>query len=101
MSRKIINIGQQSNDGTGDSIRDAFDKANKNFTELYSISNLEQGLYFTSNLTDTPKQLIQNGILVADISVVSTVTQKTLVGQGGIDIAFRDRKSTRLNSSHT
>ena len=88
MSRKIINIGQRSNDGTGDSIRDAFNKANKNFTELYSISHLEQGLYFTSNLNDTPKQLIQNGILTTDISVASTITQKTLVGRGGIDIEF-------------
>ena len=36
MAKQVINIGSTANDGTGDSIRDAFDKANDNFTELYS-----------------------------------------------------------------
>jgi hypothetical protein len=35
MAREEINIGGQANDGTGDSIREAFDKANRNFAELY------------------------------------------------------------------
>ena len=34
-SRQHIQIGAQSNDGTGDSIRTAFLKVNQNFTELY------------------------------------------------------------------
>lgn len=36
MAQQIINIGGQSNDGTGDSIREAFNKVNQNLTELYS-----------------------------------------------------------------
>lgn len=36
MSREEINIGGQANDGTGDSIREAFDKVNSNFTEIYA-----------------------------------------------------------------
>jgi hypothetical protein len=36
MAQQFIDIGGQANDGTGDSIRDAFDKANSNFSELYS-----------------------------------------------------------------
>ena len=41
MTRQTINIGTTPNDGTGDPIRDAFDKTNQNFVELYSapISN--------------------------------------------------------------
>lgn len=35
MAREEINIGGQANDGTGDSIREAFDKVNSNFTEIY------------------------------------------------------------------
>jgi len=35
-AKQIINIGTTANDGTGDPIRDAFDKCNDNFTELYS-----------------------------------------------------------------
>jgi len=35
MAKQTINIGSSANDGTGDLIRNAFDKANDNFTELY------------------------------------------------------------------
>ncbi|MER9814307.1 hypothetical protein [Mesorhizobium sp. M0129] len=35
MAQQTINIGAIANDGTGDPIRDAFNKANANFTELY------------------------------------------------------------------
>jgi hypothetical protein len=36
MAKQVINIGTTANDSTGDPIRDAFDKVNDNFTELYS-----------------------------------------------------------------
>ena len=35
MSKQIINIGASANDGTGYPLRNAFDKANDNFNELY------------------------------------------------------------------
>lgn len=35
MAKQIINIGASANDGTGDPLRNAFDKANDNFNELY------------------------------------------------------------------
>lgn len=38
MSQQTINIGSAPNDGTGDPLRDAFDKANDNFTELYAMA---------------------------------------------------------------
>jgi hypothetical protein len=38
MAQQTINIGAAPNDGTGDPIRDAFDKTNDNFTELYAAS---------------------------------------------------------------
>lgn len=36
MPQQTINIGAVANDGTGDPLRDAFDKCNDNFTELYA-----------------------------------------------------------------
>jgi hypothetical protein len=36
MPQQTINIGSAPDDGTGDPLRDAFDKANDNFTELYA-----------------------------------------------------------------
>jgi hypothetical protein len=38
MAQQTIGIGTVANDGTGDPIRDAFDKCNDNFTELYARS---------------------------------------------------------------
>lgn len=40
MAKQTINIGSSANDGTGDLIRNAFDKANDNFNEIYnSVGN--------------------------------------------------------------
>lgn len=36
MSQQTINTGTVANDGTGDNLRDAFTKANGNFTEIYT-----------------------------------------------------------------
>lgn len=36
MAKQTINIGTFANDNTGDTVRDAFDKVNDNFTELYT-----------------------------------------------------------------
>ena len=35
MAKQTINIGASANDGTGDPLRNAFDKTNDNFNELY------------------------------------------------------------------
>jgi hypothetical protein len=43
MAQQTINIGAVANDGTGDAIRDAFDKANDNFTELYGADTSLDG----------------------------------------------------------
>jgi len=36
MTKQSINIGNTANDQSGDSLRLAFDKINRNFTELYT-----------------------------------------------------------------
>ena len=56
MSREDINIGVEGNDGTGDSIREAFRKVNENFAEIYAIFGLGGAIGFTS-LNDTPDEL--------------------------------------------
>lgn len=35
MAKQVINIGSAANDGSGDPLRDAYDKCNDNFTEVY------------------------------------------------------------------
>ena len=51
MAQQTINIGASPNDGTGDFVRDAFDKTNDNFTELYSSSGGGGNLLATHILT--------------------------------------------------
>ena len=49
MTQKIINVGLAENDGTGDNLRNAFAKANDNFSELYNA----QGNLDLSTLSGT------------------------------------------------
>jgi len=52
MTKQIIDIGAQGNDGTGDSIRDSFRKVNDNFNEIYSIFKGGEGTIGFSDLSD-------------------------------------------------
>lgn len=62
MSQQLVNIGLVPNDGTGDVLRDAFNKTNQNFTEIYQLllnlplsqrgGELGQVLTSTGNETD-------------------------------------------------
>lgn len=53
MAKQTINIGTTANDGTGDPIRSAFDKANDNFTELYDgAGGVADGAVTTAKLAD-------------------------------------------------
>ena len=38
MAIQIINIGTTANDTTGEALRNAFDKTNQNFVELYNLT---------------------------------------------------------------
>ena len=88
MAQKI-NIGNQSNDGTGDSIRDAFKKVNDNFDELYAINNLGGGLFFTK-LKDAPKELLASTAsgpaVVVSNNFGSALLQKRIIAGQGIRI---------------
>lgn len=47
MPRKLIEVGIEGNDGTGDAIREAMIKVNDNFQELYSV--FASGAQFVSS----------------------------------------------------
>ena len=102
MSLQIINIGQQANDGTGDSIRTAFEKANSMFAELYQISTGGTGLRFTKFL-DTPQVYIPSSITTATILAVdnygNTLTQKLLTAGNGIYIVNSSTNQLIINAT--
>lgn len=84
-TKQNINIGNQSNDGTGDSIRDAFRKTNDNFEILFDYLGLATGVRFFGGLEDTPSTATSHALLVTD-STGTTITQVQLVGGQGIGI---------------
>jgi len=87
MSKQDINIGQTGNDGTGDAIREAFRKVNENFSEIYGVLGLTDGVIGITSLSDwTPGEVFKpNGVLVADEDGYQVLT-KNIVGEGGIDV---------------
>jgi hypothetical protein len=67
MAREIIDIGTTANDGTGDPLRDAFNKTNNNFVELYDVGGW--GYYRDGESTPatqvfgaSPSQLLIDGL---------------------------------------
>ncbi len=71
MARKIVDIGVSGNDGTGDSIREAFRKTNENFQELYAVFGQGGFLKFT-DLSDTPDTLIGQGNKLPVVNAIGT-----------------------------
>lgn len=90
MARQDVNIGLTGNDGTGDSIRDAFSKVNENFQELYASQGLEGGLAFES-LSNVIKPLVPNRVLSLDALGKNVVGREIYAG-AGISIAVQDDK---------
>ena len=90
MVKKIINIGIEGNDATGDPIRDAFEKTNENFNELYSFFGKGDGIRFT-DLTDYDTnrngELLSQSVFIVNNSgdpniPGSKILAKTLEGDG-------------------
>lgn len=80
MAKQLINIGTTANDGTGDTIRVAFDKVNDNINELYPIHKDVT----TQTLTGTTAETIlasfeipANTLQAGDTLVISATCSKT------------------------
>ncbi len=84
MSKQNINIGVEGNDGTGDSIRESFRKANENFTELYAVFGQGGAISFRA-LSDVPDALGAYKIPQSN-EAGDQILMKTLTGGLGITI---------------
>jgi len=80
MSKQLINVGSQANDGTGDSIRSGAQKINSNLNEIYNdlgngtdlqinINNVTTGNVLRSNGTD----FVSAQLSYSDLSGVPTI----------------------------
>tara|TARA_B100001057_G_scaffold147946_1_gene147884 strand:- start:134 stop:8017 length:7884 start_codon:yes stop_codon:yes gene_type:complete len=97
MARQDIYLGVEGNDGTGDSIREAFKKANENFTELYAVFGQGGSISFTA-LSDTPSAITPSGLLIGN-TTGTEILAKTLVGGTGISID--NSSSTNITITNT
>ena len=84
MAKNDIYLGVEGNDGTGDSIREAFRKANENFTELYAVFGQGGTISFTA-LNDTPTGITPGGVLIGNTTGTELLA-KTLSAGTGISI---------------
>jgi len=85
MARREINIGVEGNDGTGDSLRESFNKINQNFNEIYGFLGQGGAIGFV-DLADTPETMVgqDNKIPVVTTVAGSEILQfKTLKGREG------------------
>lgn len=77
MAQQTIDIGAAPNDGLGDPLRDAFDKANDNFTELYTAAALGISINFQTGTTYTLDLADANNVVVLTNGAAITLTIPT------------------------
>lgn len=92
MSKQSLNIGSNPNDGTGDTLRDASDKTNQNFDEIYNTfgngTNLSGIVTTAQGLTGIPN--VQVGVVTAIgfISQNSTSQVPVVITHSGTVLTF-------------
>ena len=96
MARQGIDIGVQGNDGTGDSIREAFRKVNENFRDLYAVFG-EGDLIKSTSLDDFPSSYSPNQVFVIN-DAGDAILAKDVVGTNGITIDNTDPTEFRISA---
>jgi len=98
MARKIVDIGVAGNDGTGDSIREAFRKTNENFSELYAVFGQGGFLKFT-DLSDTPNSLVgESGKIPVVNTLGNAIVLKDIISPLGTISVTQDGNSLKLDT---
>ena len=85
MAKQVINIGIVANDGTGDNLRDSFDKCNDNFTELYDrtdIGTTASTTALTSSDLNTAFPSVPNGFRVQALNMIPNPLIYTKISGG-------------------
>ena len=77
MAQQTIDIGVLGNDGTGESIREAFKKVNENFSEVYAVYGINGSIDFT-RLSDAPASYARNQIIMGSNTQNNKLTARTI-----------------------
>jgi len=95
MSQQTINIGATANDGTGDQLRDAFDKTNDNFNELYT------GVAPVVRQTAPPTLVGETGDVAGMLAYDSTNIYVCLADYDGIATIWQQNEAAGGSSGTT
>jgi hypothetical protein len=106
MTKQLIDIGIQGNDGTGDSIRESFRKVNENFAEIYAVFGSGGTIGLTA-LSDSPTKLVNgnyvnrynaNEIIMGN-TTGTALSARTLVGTSGISVNLTNNDTLTISST--
>jgi hypothetical protein len=91
MAKQIIDIGAAPNDGTGDTLRDAFDKTNDNFNEVY-LDNIIHCTQANKDTTlggtiDSTKEYFLDGIIDMGTTQITVPTTGMTIRGYSFDIS--------------
>lgn len=98
MAKQTIGIGSSANDGTGDTLRVAFDKCNDNFTELYNDDGSDVGSIIAG--TGISVDTATGDVTVTNISPNATHTGD-VTGSGALTIADNVVTHDKLENRYT
>jgi hypothetical protein len=80
MAQQIINTGEEPNDGTGESLRSAFNAVNENFSEIYAAGPVGSNVVISSNVISvigTNNNLVLSGNGIGEVQFNSGITPTT------------------------
>lgn len=83
MAKQVIGIGSAANDGTGDTLRDAFDKTNDNFNEVYADDFVTTARIADSAITNAT--INNNAVNFDKLSTTLIVTEAEGIGSNDND----------------
>lgn len=92
MAQQVINIGTAANDGSGDPLRTAFDKANDNFSELYAKGAAGSNLDLSNNDIEATNS---NG----GVNLVPSGSGKVTVEDDSVSIAVSKTVTNAVGAS--
>lgn len=91
MTKQTINIGTVPNDGTGDTLRDAFDKTNDNFDEIYA------GFSFTNTNVKVANSIFvgnSSSNIFANSSLLSFNTNNIIINTTSLSVGSNTKVQT-------
>jgi len=98
MAKQVINIGTTANDGTGDPLRTAFDKANQMFTELYDddAGDVNSIIATAPIVRDSPDGNVTISLADLGVTTAKLANDSVTYGKLGAEFTTTDAVTTEL-----